>query len=546
MKKVIIIFGLILLNASNISAQWISDAAIGVSVCVKADNQQNIKLINDTEQGAIIIWEDINVISTDIYAQRLNDNGIAQWTTNGISICNVLGNQENPNAVTGSNGDVFIVWEDSRGANKKIYAQRILKNGNIKWLLNGLKVSDVAASRQVDPKIISDNAGGCIVVWEDSSTTSNYNIKAQRIDSSGNLLWGLTGITVCNAFDKQINSRIVINSANDIYITWQDRRNGSDYDIYTQKLNLLGQIQFVANGAPVCTFIGSQTNPKIEVVDNTGVFIVWQDKRFGSESDIFAEYINSNGSKSFGSSNLVVCNAIRSQSAIDVLADVVNAQLNVVWKDERVSTSNVNLYLQKIPKSGAVLFTANGIPIATQANNQLLANIITDGVGGAIISYQDSSSGNWNILGQRINSLGTLQWNINGEAICNNSFTQTDQKSIAINNGNSIHVWVDNRNGNNDIYASKLYSNGLLNVKKNIFNNVNISVFPNPSSGDFEINLNNNFPALINVYDLSGKQIIQTTQSISKVKYNLPVGFYVIKMSSEKLASQFKLVIQND
>ena len=61
------------------------------------------------------------------------------------------------------------------------------------WLPDGNPVCTAAGNQRV-LKMIPDGSGGTIIVWEDHRNGTNYNIYAQRMDNSGNELWTADGV----------------------------------------------------------------------------------------------------------------------------------------------------------------------------------------------------------------------------------------------------------------------------------------------------------------------------------------------------------------
>src|SRR3989304_788331 len=62
---------------------------------------------------------------------------------------------------------------------------------------------------------------------------------------------------ICTAPGYQYNPTIVSDGIGGAIITWFDFRNG-DYDIYAQRINASGDVQWTADGVPICTATGSQ------------------------------------------------------------------------------------------------------------------------------------------------------------------------------------------------------------------------------------------------------------------------------------------------
>lgn len=107
----------------------------------------------------------------------------ASWDYNGTPICTETNTQDEIVMTTDGAGGAIVAWHDSRGANGDIYAQRIDAVGTTQWTPGGVLIGD-SGSHDYSPLIVSDDAGGAIIVWEGDGT------RGQRVDASGALLWG--------------------------------------------------------------------------------------------------------------------------------------------------------------------------------------------------------------------------------------------------------------------------------------------------------------------------------------------------------------------
>lgn len=515
-------------------AQWDPAPYLDNSICVQVYNQINPKLVSDLKGGAIIVWEDHrNGTKADIYAQRIGADGIVKWDVNGKIVCNDTSDQSNPVIVVDSLGGAFIVWEDSRGAKKNLYAQYVDSSGNMLWANNGITV----ASRnfeQKNAKLLNDLNNGVLVFWQDS-VGGAYDIYGQRLDASGTAIWS-GGIGICTMALSQVNPKAQVTNAGDIYVTWQDKRNGSDYDIYVQKLSLAGAPQWTSNGINISNIAGTQANPKIAIDAGNNPVIVWQDKRNGSDYDVYAQQLNPSGSAQWAANGTAVCSLLgSSQSAVDILTRGVSGGIFIIWKDARNGTNNIDIYGQFLNLSGAAQWTSNGIPLANNAGNQLSPNSVSDGAGGMIISYQDSSGGDWNIRSQRINTSGTLLWNAAGVDIGTAANYQVNQDNVAADAGSCIYVFEDKRNGTDyDIYAYKLGMSGNpVTIQQINHPSLEANISPNPSSGKVNIHINtkNNLSGRYFVRDCAGRQLLCGTLNTSEFMIDqLPAGMYHIEI----------------
>jgi hypothetical protein len=80
------------------------------------------------------------------------------------------------------------------------------------------------------------------MAWEDSVYfgTSNYDIRAQRVDASGTKLFGAGGIFVCMADNEQHRPAIISDGGTGAIVSWEDFRNGTNTDIFAMQITAEG------------------------------------------------------------------------------------------------------------------------------------------------------------------------------------------------------------------------------------------------------------------------------------------------------------------
>ncbi|MCX5800866.1 MAG: T9SS type A sorting domain-containing protein [Candidatus Eisenbacteria bacterium] len=79
----------------------------------------------------------------------------------------------------------------------------------------------------------------------------------------------------------------------------------------------------------------------------------------------------------------------------------------MTWHDYRNESSS-DIYAQKVNGSGAVQWVANGVDICTATGNQVYPAITSDGAGGAIVTWYDARSGNYDVYAQRVTAAGDI------------------------------------------------------------------------------------------------------------------------------------------
>ncbi|MBI3521338.1 MAG: T9SS type A sorting domain-containing protein [Bacteroidetes bacterium] len=539
----------------SLFGQWNANTIINTPVVIAPKSQQDIHTVSDTKGGAILAWDDNRnntTGSSDIYAQRLKSNGYAKWTGNGVAVCTNTSTQKSV-AITegGIDGSAIITWEDNRNGNYDIYAQKIDSSGNVLWTIDGIAVCN-KTTNQRDPAIVSDNAGGAIIVWEDS-VNFYWDIYAQHISSSGSVLWTSTGVAICNSPNTQTNPRIDVNGAGGAIITWQDKRGNVDYDIYAQAINASGTTQWTSNGVAICTAAGTQNNPRIEPDGSSGALIAWIDKRSGTDYNIYAQRINSSGTVQWTANGADVCTATGNQSALDMKYLGANG-LALSWKDER--SGPIMIYAQILNLSGAAQLTTNGIQLSSGLKS-INPNNISDGNGGVIIAWQDSTNVGWDIKAQKLTAAGAVDWTAGGVTISSAADDQINVTQTTDGNGGAVFLWEDHRNFNDyDLYANHLFYTGtpnLVGIKELSKGPVLEAVcFPNPVTSGSVIKLNNNTLHQdweISVYDAYGRTIstrfLKSTDvfEISTKENMTGTYFYFITLKDKSAYSKGSFVV---
>ncbi|MBI3766091.1 MAG: T9SS type A sorting domain-containing protein, partial [Ignavibacteriales bacterium] len=245
-------------NAAGV-VQWTAD---GVPISTATFTQGFPKIASDGVGGALVTWSDYrNGADLDVYAQRVNAAGVVQWTANGVAICKEPNNQF-PIIVGDGAGGAIIAWTDYRGsgASPQVYAQRVNDAGVVQWMINGVAISTALNSGSCD--MISDGAGGAIIAWQDSRNggdTLFTDIYSQKVNASGAVQWIANGVSISTALHSQFFPKMVNNSAGGAIITWNDLRNDPNYeDIYAQQIDSSGNL-----GGPV-TEVKNRTVAPIE------------------------------------------------------------------------------------------------------------------------------------------------------------------------------------------------------------------------------------------------------------------------------------------
>lgn len=568
MKSLFLIFTalLITLVAAINFAQWSTDPNVNNQICAASGDQFLPQIVSDGSGGAIIVWEDFRSGNNyDVYSQRISSTGLVLWSLNGVVIAAVSYDQTMPAIISDYNGGAIITWTDFRSGNySDIYAQKINADGVPQWTTNGISVCN-ATNSQFNPSLISDGNGGAIVTWQDDRNgVFSGNIYAQHINSSGLPTWESNGVVICSKVTYRAKIAIASDGLSGAIIAWTDDRHSIglnyDRDVYAQRIDVNGSVMWTADGIPVTSLIGSnQVYPKIINNRLNEVIVSWHDNRNGVDVDIYSQRIKNDGSLMWNQNGIALCTATESQTFPIIVSDNSEGAI-VAWQDYRSGAYDV--YAQRIDVDGSVLWTTDGVSVSAETNAQLSPDIASDGQGGAIITLVDyRDNGNQDIYAQRINNIGIIQWTLNGIAV---SVSTADQSTPAVTsdgNGGAIITWWDYRNGStSDIYAQQVSYGGELGVVTEVKDNVSSARsfnleqnYPNPFNPSTTISWQSPLSGhqTIKLFDVLGKKVKTIVNGYFEagnhstlyiVNSTLPSGVYFYQLRSGDFIQTKKMI----
>ena len=265
----------------------------GVSACSELHSQRNPRLVPDGFGGGIVVWTDHrNSVSTggpDVFAQRIDAGGNVLWGSDGTPVCDVDGSQDYPSLAPDGAGGAIVTWYDAGEFNGS-YAQRIDANGNTLWI-TGPEGGVVYGLADHQVRMLPDGAGGAVLIFQ----SGPENLYAQRLNLNGNVQWGTNGVSVRTGPGELGGAHAIPDGLGGVIITWHDDQSGLGApDIYAQRLNANGAPLWVVNGVALSTAPQYQTEPFAVPGASSSAIVAWSDGRNG-RSDIFAQAIRGDG-----------------------------------------------------------------------------------------------------------------------------------------------------------------------------------------------------------------------------------------------------------
>lgn len=421
----------------------------------------------------------------DVWFTRSTDEGTT-WLASPIRV------KQGPGDASGVHmaciGErIYVVWEDTRDGQTgygNIYLNYSTDQGDT-WL-----EEDKALDNDPDGFAISQGPkvalfeGQVHVTWYDQVEGAPDVYVATSVN--GGRRFELPVRVSGGEFDEETeqggpgsawngNPDIAIDPSGRIYIVWESTRNGNQ-DIFAAVSNDQGRTY----GAERRIDRGDGTagshsfNPRIGVGDGTA-YIVWHDERNGVGRDILMNYTNDGGATWLTDAVVVETSAPGATDSINPDLAVVGDKAHIVWQD------NVN--------SGYDIFyrvATNGVFDASEAGKEVRLDTDDAGVANSVrpqivvsgdqvvVAWSDyrsdrSGEGFYTDIYYNYMTMGEdAAWaeedlplkSIEGQST-------TADLHIALSEGVLFTSWLDGRNGNDDVFFSRVtLGEGVENVEE--------------------------------------------------------------------------------
>ncbi len=349
--------------------------------------------------------------------------GQIHWQENGIALRQGMHIEWQRTTTSSEPGTVIIVWSDVRNGIRDVYAQKIDTSGTLLWGMDGLAVT-TSPGRQEDPVAITDGDGGAFIAWVDYRGGDMSDIYIQHINSDGQMLMNFDGEALCVADSVQISISMCIDSLGGAYVVWQDKRFGVDEDIYGTHIDSAHNIIAAGEGIAIAFGSGAQSEKSLEYAGNGQALIVWKNA-YSNNTDIFSQRLNPDMTFPW-TEKLAVSDEplLESQPRTTILNGDTNI---VVWQITDV-----------IDQIRYQLVTADGLvfPVAQKLTNdpepKSSPRVKRDTQGNAFVIWEDYRRDpiEYSFFAQKVLSGGDIAWDSSAVAV-DDGITRNGQARLA-------------------------------------------------------------------------------------------------------------------
>jgi hypothetical protein len=341
---------------------------------------------NEATGEYLVLWQDKrNVLFDDIYGVRLDVNG--NRIGSDFPVSTAAGHQQRVLVKSGGGG-YLALWHDLRNQaiqGADIYGAWIDGAGNVgpEMAICACPADQWNVVAGYDPV-----SNSFLVVWLDARGSTNnqtgnpnddYDLYGVVIPAGGST--SLTPFPVMVVNNGQRGPQIGYDYGNSrYYLAWNDRRNGTDYDLYGARVETSG-VSLDGMGILLSSAVGNQFRPTVTDrrptagIDNH--IIAWTDFRNGAKADVYGAYIDGNGA--VVGRDFSICADPGDEANVVADVDWINTKKDVVsWIRQQDPQTYYNVATGTVDQVGSV--TCGG-PLNPVSDEQR-ANVVTYSTDG--------------------------------------------------------------------------------------------------------------------------------------------------------------------
>ena len=331
------------------------------------------------------------------------------WQDNGIPIRQGVHIEWQRTICPGEPGSMIFVWSDTRYGSRNVFAQKIDSTGALLWGGEGSAVTNLPG-RQEDPVAITDGNGGAFISWVDYRFDEEGDIFIQHIDTQGNRMMDDNGAALARVDGRHLTINMCTDSLGGVFVAWQDKRNFLDDDIYGTHVSSNYEIIAPSIGVPIIQMNGNQGAKSLEYAGNNEASIIWSDTRSGSGNDIYCQKINVNMEKIFDDEGLEV-SATSDLETIPRTTYMKDDTSFVIWQS---GTESTDIFYNLLTSDGLVF--SEPLQLCSYNSSKAYPRVKRNQLGEVFIQWidyrNDPTEGNHYY--QRISTGGNISWDQNG------------------------------------------------------------------------------------------------------------------------------------
>jgi hypothetical protein len=451
--------------ATSAWAQWSSDPSQNLALSnIPGADQVQPKLLPLPNNNWYVSWFNNNPNDPppngyDVYYQLLNANGVEQFPHDGVQVAKLtLSSTEDYGLAIDAGGNALLAFLDDRRDpnNPQVTAAKMNSSGQPLWGSSGVALT-WDPGFHANPKITATSDGNVVVGW-----TTNSAVILQKLDPNGRPLWiGTTslgyGVTLQeNSFNYTLADLHAADNGS-VIVSWvRNQGFGSNAYLYANKISSTGQLMWGSGNVHVYDGGSLQFGefPYFIPDGSGGGVFSWYTN--SPTLQVFAQHILLDGTEAFGHNGSVgSTNAFNVRVSPSASYNSATQETFLFWTEEDANQVENGVSGQKFNSAGARQWSDNGLAIVPLgSDSEIFVENVQIGTGALVFWFDQPGFGSGTIQATKLDGTGAT--------LCAQfpvSSASSDKSRLAAgiaSSGLSALTWEDDRNGENDIYIQNV------------------------------------------------------------------------------------------
>lgn len=390
----------------------------------------------------------------DIYFSRSTDGGVT-WSAPVRLDTSPPGTADSNTVEICCSGDrVYVVWADARDGADDIYFNAS-EDGGATWMVNDVRLDTDAAgqARSRTPKLCCDGLA-VRVAWVDERDDPG-DIYATASTDGGNTWGANVRVDTDSGLFEQRNAQICCAGIN-VYVAWQDARSGFD-DIHFN-VSTDGGASFLPADVRVDVGEPPGDNNSFDPAlccEGDNVYVAWEDLRNGALRDIFLNYSRDGGVTWQAAPARIDTDAPGSGFSENVRLCCSGDNVYAVWRDQRDSPGNAfidNTWFNASNDGGVTWGTDQRLDTTTPGTSETVANTICCLGDSVFVVWVDFRGGVRNIRANWSTDAGATFFADDVLVNASDAGSESDP-NLCCDGTRVTFIWADERGGSQGIRA---------------------------------------------------------------------------------------------
>jgi hypothetical protein len=390
----------------------------GILVSNKPQNSSLVDwdLIADSLGNAIVTFTDIRFgPDLDVYAYKFDSTGAPLWGPDGIALSADSDFEANPRVAETTDGDFVFVWSRSPNVGDgHIVMQRLAANGTPKLAANGVNVAGETGKSPAFARVVAADNGNVVVSWvrDIKSFTSQRFVRAEKFDATGVSVWGAP-VSVYDAASVPIGyePKLLSDLAGGAILVWHASVSNL-FNSLVQHLSAGGLELFPHNGVAV------STTPNMHHLDPSGalntstgeIFVFWNERNSAQSAwGIFGQKFSSGGSQLWGAGGLVVLPVNTVNKILPQTVAYADGAMEFHLQDSGGPPNTYTVIGHRLDGNGnKVWLSGSPLVVSSVASNKARLTPRSDASGFVRLVWEDNRNPSTDIYGAGVLAGGTL------------------------------------------------------------------------------------------------------------------------------------------